>query len=47
MIKTNSKKVKQIYMLFFLALLTIPMFSQKNESNDLKNQIILLLEVII
>jgi len=39
MIKTNSKKVKQIYMLFFLALLTIPMVSQKNESNDLKNQI--------
>lgn len=37
--KTNYKKVKQIYMLFFLALLTSPMFSQKNESNDLKNQI--------
>lgn len=37
--KTNYKKVKKIFMLLLLAILTTPMFSQKNDSNDLRNQI--------
>lgn len=37
--KNIYKKVKVYFILFLLALLTTPMFSQKNDSNDLKNQI--------
>lgn len=37
--KNNPNKVNINYLLFFLAIITSPMYSQKNESNDLKNQI--------
>jgi hypothetical protein len=37
--KTNYKKVKKIFIPLLLVVLTTPMFSQKNDSNDVRNQI--------